>query len=210
SMGNYIFKREFLEEILLEDAKDKESTHDFGKDILPKVYKYSKVFVYDFSTNKIKGELAPYWRDVGTIREYYEAHRDILKEPPLLNLHNPDWPIRTISYRDPPAYIAKNVYIENSLIAEGTKIYENAKIINSIISRNCVIEENSIIEDSILHYGVIVKKGGIVRKCIIDKFGIIDENDNVRENLKENYFIDGEIIIIPSPPPKLRIHKNQP
>lgn len=210
SMGNYVFKREFLEEVIIEDSKDKNSTHDFGKDILPKVYKYSKVFVYDFSTNKIKGEIAPYWRDVGTIREYYEAHRDILKEPPLLNLHNPDWPIRTISYRDPPAYIAKNVYIENSLIAEGAKIYENAKIINSIISRNCVIEENAIIEDSILHYGVIVKKGGIVRKCIIDKFGVIDENDNVRENIKENYFIDGEIIIIPSPPPKLRIHKNQP
>jgi len=206
SMGNYIFKREFLEEVLIEDAKNKDSTHDFGKDILPKIYKNSNCFVYDFSKNKIKNEPFPYWRDVGTIREYYEAHLDILEGK--LNLHNPDWPIRTVSYRDPPLYVAKGASIENSLIAEGTKIFKGAKVINSIISRNCIIEENSIVENSILHYGVRVFENAIVRKCIVDKFGIIEKNDNVRENLKENYFIDGEIIIIPSPPPKLRILKN--
>ncbi len=204
SMGNYIFKREFLETILIENSKDKESTHDFGKDILGKVYKTSRVFAYDFTKNKIKGETMPYWRDVGTIKEYYEAHMDILKENPPLNLFNPDWPIRTTSYRDPPCYISIGARVENSLIAEGARIYKGARVINSIISRNVIIDEDAIVEDSIIHYGVRIKRKAVIKKCIIDKFFCVEEKDNLRENIKEDYFVDGEIIIVPSPPPTLR------
>lgn len=207
SMGNYIFKREFLEEVLIEDAKDKSSSHDFGKDILPKIYKNSRVFLYDFSKNKIKGEKFPYWRDVGTIKEYFEAHMDILKNPPVLNLWNPYWPIRTASYRDPPAFIEMGAIVENSIISEGTRVERGARVINSVIGRNCIIEENSFVEDSIIHFGVRIKKNARVKKCIIDKLVVIEENKDVREEREKNYRIENDIIVIPSPSPSLRIGK---
>ncbi|MEO0270521.1 MAG: glucose-1-phosphate adenylyltransferase [candidate division WOR-3 bacterium] len=207
SMGNYIFKREFLEEILIEDSKDEKSSHDFGKDILPKVYKNLRVFIYDFSKNKIRGEETHYWRDVGTIKEYYEANMDLLKIPPPLNLWNPHWTIGTVSFKDPPCFIEKNAEVYNSIIAEGTRIFKGARVINSIIGRNCIIEENAIIEDSIIHYGVKIRKKSIVKNCIIDKFVEIEKETNVWEDKKENYEIRDNILIIPSPPPSMRIGK---
>lgn len=206
SMGNYIFKREFLEEVLISDAKDEKSTHDFGRDIIPKFYKDSRVFLYDFSQNKIKGELESYWRDVGRISEYFEAHMDLLKKPPFLNLWNPHWPIRTASFNDPPFYIEKGARVENSLIAEGVRISKRAKIVNSVIGRNCIIEEGAEIINSILQYGVIIKKRAKVEKCIIDKLSIIEENDEPRVNMKKEYYLSDDILIISSPPPKLRIN----
>lgn len=205
SMGNYIFRREFLEEILIEDARDEKSTHDFGKDILPKVYKNSRVFIYDFSKNKIRGEETYYWRDVGTIKEYYEANMDLLKIPPPLNLWNPHWTIGTVSFKDPPCFIEKNAEVYNSIISEGTRIFKGAKVINSIIGRNCIIEENAIIEDSIIHYGVKIRKKSIVRKCIVDKFVEIEKETDVWQDKKENYEKRENILIIPSPPPSMRI-----
>ncbi|MEN3045741.1 MAG: glucose-1-phosphate adenylyltransferase [Candidatus Hydrothermales bacterium] len=207
SMGNYIFKREFLEEILIEDSKDESSSHDFGKDILPKVYKNSRVYVYDFYTNKIRGEKRPYWKDVGTIREYFEANMDILKNPPLLNLWNPYWTIGTVSFKDPPCFIEEGAIVHNSIISEGTRVERGAKIKNSIIGRNCIIGQDAIIEDSIIHYGVKIKEKAKVIRCIIDKFVVVEKNVNVRERWEEGYHLVDDILILPSPPPTLRIKK---
>ena len=81
SMGNYIFEREILEESVLADNEKKESTHDFGRDIIPSLYKSHKVMAYDFSTNVLPGGDRPYWKDVGNIKAYWEAHMDLLKHP---------------------------------------------------------------------------------------------------------------------------------
>ena len=102
SMGNYIFEREVLEEVLVEDASNPDSSHDFGRDILPELCKKYKVLAYDFQSNVIPGNDKPYWRDVGTIRTYWQAHMDMLNENADLNLFNTQWPIRTVSYADPP------------------------------------------------------------------------------------------------------------
>ena len=106
SMGNYIFSKKTLLELLSEDANNPESHHDFGKDILPKLAGHAPIYAYDFQTNRIPGEpepYVPYWRDVGTIDAYYEANMDVRSVKPELNLYNREWPLRTSSYADPPA-----------------------------------------------------------------------------------------------------------
>ncbi|MGK0178413.1 MAG: glucose-1-phosphate adenylyltransferase, partial [Nitrospinales bacterium] len=106
SMGNYIFNKDFLIDILYKDAKDKNSSHDFGKDILPKIFNTSRVYAYNFRRNRIpdltKKEIG-YWRDVGTIKAFWEANMDLRSINPEFNLYNKNWPIRTASYGTPPA-----------------------------------------------------------------------------------------------------------
>ena len=112
SMGNYIFNRDVLEEILLEDAKDPQSSHDFGKDIIPKIINKYRVFCYDFRNNEHPGmqpQEKGYWRDVGTIDSFYEANMDLRSVSPVFNLYNTEWPIRTAFYPDPPAKFVFNV-----------------------------------------------------------------------------------------------------
>src|SRR6204780_1339191 len=107
SMGNYLFATHTLLKALHEDAADEDSSHDFGRDILPKlVADRHAIYAYDYRTNKIPGEPAdaqPYWRHVGTIEAYWEANMDMRAVKPALNLYNRQWPLRTNSYPDPPA-----------------------------------------------------------------------------------------------------------
>jgi len=106
SMGNYIFSTRTLLRLLHDDAADENSSHDFGRDILPKIAGKAEMFAYDFQTSRIPGEPAdgvPYWRDVGTIDSYYEANMDLRSVTPALNLYNREWPLRTAAYSDPPA-----------------------------------------------------------------------------------------------------------
>jgi len=111
SMGNYIFETKLLLETLEDDAAKTQSTHDFGRDILPRLVKEGRrIHAYDFRKNRIptplKGEEPSYWRDIGTIEAYYEANMELRAVDPSLNLYNQSWPIRTVSYGDPPAKFA--------------------------------------------------------------------------------------------------------
>ena len=106
SMGNYIFSTGPLLKYLYEDARIEDSSHDFGRDILPKWVQSGEVFAYDFGTNRIPGDPVDsqvYWRDVGTIDAYYDATMDLRAVAPVLNLYNRQWPLRTAGYDDPPA-----------------------------------------------------------------------------------------------------------
>jgi Nucleotidyl transferase len=107
SMGNYLFSTRTLLKALHEDAADEASSHDFGRDILPRmVSEQQAIYAYDFQTNKIPGEppdMQVYWRDVGTTDAYWEANMDLRAVKPLLNLYNRQWPLRTSSFPDPPA-----------------------------------------------------------------------------------------------------------
>ncbi len=109
SMGNYIFSTDMLLKLVEEDQEDPNSSHDFGRDILPKAVGRAEMFAYDFMNNKIPGEPAdkiPYWRDVGTLDAYFEANMDIKAISPALNLFNRQWPLRTAGYSDPPTKFA--------------------------------------------------------------------------------------------------------
>ncbi|HUA63857.1 MAG TPA: glucose-1-phosphate adenylyltransferase [Verrucomicrobiae bacterium] len=157
SMGNYIFSTRTLLRLLHDDAADESSSHDFGKDILPKLAGRSQMFAYNFQTNRIPGEPAdavPYWRDVGTIEAYYEANMDLRAVSPALNLYNREWPLRTASYPDPPAKFAFD--------EEGRR----GQAIDSIVSGGCILSGGSV-RDSVLGRGVRVHSGAQVDACVI-------------------------------------------
>jgi glucose-1-phosphate adenylyltransferase len=157
SMGNYVFSTRTLLRLLHEDAAETASTHDFGRDILPKLAGKAEIFAYDFQTNRIPGEPAdgmPYWRDVGTIDAYYEANMDLRAVSPALNLFNREWPVRTTSYPDPPA---KFTFDEEN---------RRGQAIDSIVSGGCILA-GGMIRNSVLGRGVRVHSGAIVEECVI-------------------------------------------
>ncbi len=135
SMGVYLFNADVLIPVLLKDAEDQSSSHDFGKDILPKMVSDYRVFAYDFVDENKKEAL--YWRDVGTLEAYYEANMDIVSVSPIFNLYDHDWPIRTHQRQYPPA---KFVFAEKERM--GTAL-------DSIVSNGCIVS-GGLVKNSIL------------------------------------------------------------
>jgi glucose-1-phosphate adenylyltransferase len=157
SMGNYIFSTRSLLRLLYQDAAEEHSTHDFGRDILPKLAGKAEMFAYDFQTNRISGEPAdarPYWRDVGTIDAYYEANMDLRSISPALNLYNREWPVRTTSYPDPPA---KFIFDDED---------RRGQAIDTIVSGGCILS-GGMVRNSVLGRGVRVHSGALVEDCVI-------------------------------------------
>jgi glucose-1-phosphate adenylyltransferase len=211
SMGNYLFSRDVLVDALLCGA---DNQHDFGKHILPSLIGSGRVFAYDFATNTVPGtkrfEERGYWRDVGTIPAYYQAHMDMLGETPVFDLHNKQWPIHPGRYQGPAAKVLK-AEIENSLISEGVVI-RNARIVNSVIRRDVVIEDGASIEESIILDATVIRKGCRLRRVIVDKFNVLEEGisigyDPERDRLAGAgaYHVDGGgIVVIPKAERKLK------
>lgn len=173
SMGNYIFDREPLCQELRLDAADQSSSHDFGKDIIPKMFNEGGVYVYDFSTNKISGEKeATYWRDVGTIDSYWSAHMDLLESDPEFSLYNRKWPLHTFFPPLPPATFvdmdSHETKITDSLISGGSYIQGSA-VYKSVLGYRSNIAAGSRISESILLGDVKVGAGSSIRRAIIDK-----------------------------------------
>ena len=215
SMGNYLFNTDVLIQALITDAKDPTSTHDFGKDLLPALSKERKVYAYDFRKNRIplplKGEEHSYWRDVGTIEAYYEANMDLRAIDPSFNLYNRSWPIRTVSYGDPPAKFAfdeegRRGMAVNSIVSEGT-IISGSLVRGSVIGRNVRIHSFCLIEDSVLMNRVEVRRGCRIRKAIIDKNVSIPPGTEIGYDLekdRERSFVsETGIVVIPRAEPRL-------
>jgi glucose-1-phosphate adenylyltransferase len=215
SMGNYVFETKLLLTTLEQDAADSQSEHDFGKDILPRLVREGKrVFAYDFRRNRIptplKGEEASYWRDIGTIDAYFEANMDLRTVDPSLNLYNQSWPIRTVSYGDPPA---KFVFDEeerrgmttNSIVAEGT-IISGSVVRNCVIGRNVRIHSYSEINEAIIMNRVEIGRGCRIRRAIIDKNVYIPPGTEIGYNSeadRKNYFATPSgIVALPRQEPR--------
>lgn len=191
SMGIYIFNKDVLEKELTEDAKNPNSTHDFGKDVIPHMVgeKY-RLFAYNFKDENKKE--AKYWRDIGTIDAYYEANMDLVKVSPEFNLYDKDWPIRTYQEQFPPA---KTVFaggkddptrvgiVLDSLISGGC-IVSGGRVERSILSPNVRINSYSEVYDSILMEGVDVARYAKIRRAIIDKDVKIPKNMTIGYDLK--------------------------
>lgn len=175
SMGNYIFNTEVLIEALV--AAQKKKQYDFGSHVIPSLVEQKKVFAYDFSANIIPGvrafEEKGYWRDVGAIKSYWEAHQDMLGEKPLFEVNNDFWPVRT-SYSTMPSAKILSGEIINSIVSAGT-IINNARVVNSIIRRGVTIEEGAEVIDSIIMDKVVIKKGCRLNKVIVDCYNVIEE-----------------------------------
>lgn len=175
SMGNYVFSAGVLMDALLSDAA-REGEHDFGRTIIPALLaERRKMYAYDFLKNEIPGlkasEERGYWRDVGTIKAYWDAQMDLLGETPRLDLGNNEWPIRTGAYPGPGSRIL-STRVENALIGEGCQIV-GARIERSIIGRGVMIEKGVEITDSVIMDHTHIGAGAKLERAIVDRFNQI-------------------------------------
>lgn len=186
SMGIYIFTWKTLKSYLLEDAKNKASSHDFGKDIIPTMVKDAKrLFAFRFEG---------YWKDVGTLESYWEANMDMLDEDLHVSLNNSSWRIYTNECNTPPQYIDENAIIFNSLINAGCWI--SGKVDKSVLFENVEIGVGSEVYQSILHPGVVVGKNVILKRVIVMEDIVIPEGTILRSNVDEDpLVIDKESLV---------------
>lgn len=188
SMGNYIFNKEVLLEALARAQRKKQ--HDFGAHVIPDLVETRSVFAYDFATNAIPGsrpyEEKGYWRDVGTISAFFDAHMDMLGEEPLFEIDNDQWPIHPSGYEGPATKIV-NADIRNSMIAEGCLI-RRAKIRDSFIRSGVTIEDNVLLENCIIMDQVTIRKGCRLKRVIVDKMNVIDEGVEIGYDPEKDRF----------------------
>lgn len=212
SMGNYIFEREALEEAVIEDARSPSSSHDFGKDVLPSLHENRKVYAYDFSNNKLPGKERPYWKDVGTIKAYWEGHMDLCHPDSDMTLYNPKWRIRTVSFADPPAYSypagGQQCSVMGTLRAEGSRVL-GAVVHRSILSRSTVILPGAILEECIIGQGVTIGENCKLRRVIVDAHNNIPPDTVIGYDAEEDakkYHVDpaSGIVVIGMPVMQLR------
>jgi glucose-1-phosphate adenylyltransferase len=186
SMGIYLFSRDQLLEALCDDNACNDSSHDFGKDILPKLIHSNHVCAYRFGG--FSGRVTPdrYWRDVGTIDAYYDANMDLLKPVPSINLYQSDWPIRTYQAQTPPARTVsgnsgtEGIFI-NSIVAGGS-IIAGGNVQHSILFPHVFIDDEASVEESIIFSGVRVGRNVNINKCIIDKYVSIPDGESIGYN----------------------------
>src|SRR5712671_1757022 len=176
SMGVYVFSMNFLAKLLHEDHI-RDSSHDFGKDILPSIVSTHRVTAYRFGGTSGRVTADRYWRDVGTIDAYYEANMDLLEPMPAIDLYQGDWPIRTYEGQHPPARSVhgrsgREAEIVNCMLASGTLIV-GATVRHTILFPNVRVEEGAVVENSLLFEGVTVGEGAQLRRCIVDKHVVI-------------------------------------
>lgn len=171
NMGVYLFNINVLDQLLWDDHQRTDSSHDFGKDILPKLVKTdTRVFAYPYEG---------YWVDVGTINSYWQAHMDLLADTIPFNLYNRDWVIHTRTEERPPNRIEKGAIIENSMICDGCIIKKGARVIHSVLSPGVTVEEGVIVEESILLTDAYLEKGSKVIRSVLDKRAHIGQNVTV-------------------------------
>ncbi len=176
SMGNYVFDTDALVEALNRDAINEDSKNDMGGDIIPYFVGRDEAYVYDFTTNDIPGATdrdRNYWRDVGTIDSYYDAHMDLISPMPVFNLYNSAWPLYTRSTTSPPAKFVRGERNPigtalDSIVAAGV-VVSGGVVENSVLSNDVFVGTGSRVQDSVLMDKVIVGAGAVVRKAIIDK-----------------------------------------
>ena len=206
SMGNYVFNRECLVRELMDDHDNEMSDHDFGKDIIPSLYPRANVMVYDFSTNIVPGRQENgYWRDVGTIDSYWEAHMDLLSKNPPLDLHNQDWPIRTYIPPYPPALIAydrdsREGQINNSMMGVGC-VCHDIVMQNSVVGYNVKIGDNTRITDSVILPNVTIGEHVVLNRVIVDKRVKIAPGTRIgvnrEEDMKRFKVTESGLVVVP-------------
>ena len=188
SMGNYIFSTNVLLEALAKTQRKKQ--HDFGAHVIPGLVRSGRLFAYDFESNIIPDtrdyEESGYWRDVGTIPAFFDAHMDMLGKNPAFEIDNESWPIHPSGYEGPAAKVLQGD-IRNSIIAEGGLI-QRARIRNSVIRTNVLIEDGVSVEDSIIMDQVVLKKGCKLKRVIVDKKNVIGEKEQIGFDSEKDRF----------------------
>ncbi len=189
SLGIYIFNWPLLRDYLDKDASNENSAHDFGKNIIPAMLEDNRrVFAYTFDG---------YWKDVGTIKSYWETHMDLLAEKSKgLNLYDRSWVISSVNPNRPPQFVSRTANISHSMINKGTKI--RGKVENSVIFFGVDIGEGAVIKDSVIMPNVTIEEGAYINKTIIGQDSVIKDNARIGVGETEEFEItvigEGEII----------------
>jgi glucose-1-phosphate adenylyltransferase len=193
SMGNYVFTADALIDAVIEDARTEGSKHDMGGDIVPALVTQGSAEVYDFKNNVIPGGTERdrgYWRDVGTIDSYYEAHMDLVSIHPVFNLYNYDWPIYTTYGPFPPAKFVHGSHGRfgealNSAVSPGVVI-SGARVIGSVVSPDVHVHSYSEVEDSVLLDGVQIGRHCRIKRAIVDKNVVVPEGTTIGHDLERD------------------------
>ncbi|MCX8061035.1 MAG: sugar phosphate nucleotidyltransferase [Anaerolineales bacterium] len=171
NMGVYVFRIDVLDKSLWEDHKNPDSSHDFGKDILPKLVRNgARVMGFPYSG---------YWVDVGTTYTYWKAHMDLLNEKPSIDLNDRSWVIHTRTEERPPARIARDALIQDSLISDGCVIAKGAVIERSVLSPGVRVQENARIRESIILTDTLIESGALIERSILDKHVLVGKNARI-------------------------------
>lgn len=190
SMGNYIFNSADILRLLTEDADNNNSSHDFGRDILPSIVESKKLFAYNFHTNKIPGSpegSIPYWIDVGTLKAYFEANMDLRSINPKLDLYNEAWPIYNYHFCLPPA---KFVHNEERIAPFGLPL-RIGRAMNSIVCDGCILS-GCTVTDSVLFNSVRIHSYATVKSCVLINEVEIGANCRI-----QNAIIDKQVKLPP-------------
>jgi glucose-1-phosphate adenylyltransferase len=171
NMGVYLFDLDTLSCALLADHEKPNSSHDFGKDIIPDLIRTgARVFAYPFSD---------YWMDVGTALSYWQAHMDQLEDKPPFDLNDRSWIIHTRTEERPPVWLARGAKVENSMICDGCEIGAQAQVVRSILSPGVLVKPGAVIKESIILTDSVIEAGAVVECSILDKKVRIGENAHV-------------------------------
>ena len=201
-MGNYVFRTETLLEAVKSDADEVGSVHDMGGNIIPMLVDRSDAEVYDFADNEVPGATdrdRGYWRDVGTLDSYYDAHMDLVSVHPVFNLYNRRWPILTTHTPLPPAKFVfdddgRVGHALNSMVSQGV-IVSGGVVNRSVCSPGVYVHSFAEVSDSVLMQNVEIGRGAIVRRAILDKnvvvppgarIGVDPEHDRERFTITDN------------------------
>jgi glucose-1-phosphate adenylyltransferase len=201
SMGNYVFTTEALIDVLKRDAADEGSVHDMGGSIMPMMVEQDAAWVYDFAENDVPGAEdrdRGYWRDVGTIDAYYDAHMDLVAVHPIFNMYNQQWPIYTNQPQMPPAKFVEGGLAQESVVGAGA-IISGATVKHSVISPNCRLHAGAYVEGTVAMDGVQIGRGAVVRRAILDKGVVIPDGALIGVDLeldRQRYHVSDSGIVV--------------
>jgi glucose-1-phosphate adenylyltransferase len=177
NMGVYLFNRELLDRVLWEDRQDENSSHDFGKNIIPKLLKSNaRVYAYPYTG---------YWMDVGTIQSYWQAHLDLLSPNPPLKLYDRRWIIYTRTEERPPVRLPAGAHIYASMICNGSFIEADARVESSVLSSGVVVHPGAVIRESIILTDCVIESGAVIERAVLDKRVHVEQNAHIGGGIAE-------------------------
>jgi len=202
SMGNYIFRRDAMEEALILDSEDADSRHDIGGNIIPAMTKAGIAKVYDFAHNEVPGETERdkgYWRDVGSIDSYFDSHMDLVSPLPIFNLYNRQWPILTNPPSLPPAKFSERGIAFDSVVGAGS-IISGGELRRTVASYDVYAGRDSVVENSVLMPSVKIGENAKIKNAILDKNVVVEPGASIGfdiERDRERFTVSqGGIVVI--------------